>query len=231
MTSKKIFSLLLKASVVISVIIGLSFSIGGGAFMGGATTLLYFTIQSNIWIGAICLVFLILEILELKTSKSLKKEWLYIIKFMFTVAITLTFLVFAFLLTPQLLTVFPEYLATPGNICCHYLTPILAIIDFVLFDIKWNSKWYHSFYATVMPLYYLVFSMLCSTNGVIFDEAGSTVPYFFLNYETLGWLTVSSDGIGVVYWIFIILILVIGMGFGFYAINKAMKKSRFAQIV
>lgn len=228
---KKISSIVVKLMIVISATIGILSTMGMGGFMGGTKTLLFFTVQSNIWIAAICLIFVVLEIIGWIKGINLKRNWLYIIKFMFTVSITLTFLVFAVLLAPQIIKIYPSYLSTPSNLCCHYITPILAIIDFTLFDTDWDSKRKHSLFSAIMPLYYLVFSMICSVSGVAFDDKGTTVPYFFLDYKTFGWFRIGDGGIGVFYWIVIIVILVLGMGLGFYAINRLMKKTKFARII
>ena len=57
----------------------------------------------------------------------------------------------------------------------------------------------------------MIFALTLSFNGVKFD--GEIVPYFFLNYKELGWLSISSNGIGVVYWVIILTILVLAIEF------------------
>ena len=227
---KSIGSIVLKLCVVISMAIGLGHTIRFEDFTGKSSSFLYFTIQSNIWIGITCLIFAVLAAVGLYTKKNLIKNWLYILKFMFTVAITLTFIVMALLLTPEAIARGDYiYLASPGNIFNHYITPILAIIDFALFDTAWKNRWINSFYAAIMPFYYLIFALICSFSGVIFSS-GEKVPYFFLNYDKLTWFQFTSKGPGVFWWIIILTVFDIGMGFGFIAINKWMKRTKFAGI-
>ena len=66
-------------------------------------TFTFFTTLSNIWIEIILLVSLIFDVMYLKSngSKNYKNNVFYIIKFMLTISITVTFLVYMFLLAPN----------------------------------------------------------------------------------------------------------------------------------
>lgn len=120
---------ILNIAVIISSIIGLLYTIKGSAFMS-TSALYYYTIQSNIWILLIMLVFVICDIFKFKIPPIL-----YIIKYIITVGITLTFLVFLFLLTPQIIiTGDPTYLLSASNLTLHFISPILAIISFIYCD-------------------------------------------------------------------------------------------------
>lgn len=225
-----ICSITLKLCIFISMTIGLAFTISADDFTGRGTTFLYFTTQSNIWIGSTCLLFAVLMIIGLRSKKSLLKNWMFTLKFIFTVAITLTFLVMALLLTPDMIASgHGDFFFTPGNIFPHYVTPILAVIDFLLFDTVWKNRWTHSILAAIMPVYYLIFAFICSINGVVFT-GGENVPYFFLNYDRLSWFRFTSKGPGVFWWIMILSIFVIGMGIVYIAANRQMRKMKFAKI-
>jgi len=225
-----ICSITLKFCIFISMAIGLAFTIDPDDFTGKGTTFLYFTTQSNIWIGMTCLLFAVLMIIGLRSKKSLLKNWMFTVKFIFTVAITLTFLVMALLLTPEMIASgHGDYLFTPGNLFPHYVTPILAVIDFLLNDTGWQNRWTHSIFAAIMPVYYLIFAFICSFSGVVFS-GGENVPYFFLNYDKLSWFGFTSRGPGVFWWILILTIFVIGMGIGYIAANRQMKKTKLAKI-
>jgi len=225
-----ICSITLKLCIFISMTTGLAFTISADDFTGRGTTFLYFTTQSNIWIGITCLLFAVLMIIGLRSKKSLLKNWMFTIKFIFTVAITLTFLVMALLLTPDMIASgYGDFFFTPGNIFPHYITPILAVIDFLFFDTVWQSRWTHSILAAIMPVYYLIFAFICSISGVIFT-GGENVPYFFLNYDRLSWFRFTSKGPGVFWWIMILSIFVIGMGIVYIAANRQMRKMKFAKI-
>ena len=227
---KSVCSITLKICIFISMVIGLAYTLDAQDLKGKGTNLLYFTTQSNIWIGCLCLVFAVLMIIGLCIKKNLLKNWFYILKFMFTISITLTFLVMAFVLTPDMIARgFGYSFFVPGNIFPHYVTPLLAIADFILFDTEWINKYRNSFYAVIMPIYYLIFAFICSYNGVIFSR-GEKVPYFFLNYDKLTWFGFTSNGPGVFWWISLLSVFIIGMGFGYIALNRFMKRTTFAKI-
>ena len=116
-------TIFLKCVVIISVIIGIPLSAHEtkGFFMSGSTIFMYFTIQSNILIGLICLVGLIFLIRKQKPGNT----W-YIIKYVGTVAITLTGVVFCFVLAPTL----GDHAWNIQNILTHVVVPLGSIIDF-----------------------------------------------------------------------------------------------------
>lgn len=63
-----------------------------------------------------------------------------------------------------------------------------------------------------MPLYYLIFSLVLSVLDVDFN--GEKVPYFFLNYDKLGW-TWENGQLGVVFWIIILCVCFILLSYLF----------------
>ena len=97
--TQKICSIILKTIVVLSAVIGtlLSYLAGRNSFMGGNHVFMYFTIQSNIAIAIISAIGLYL----LLRNKPIGKVW-YTIKFVGTVSITLTGVVFGLVLAPTL---------------------------------------------------------------------------------------------------------------------------------
>lgn len=224
----KYLSLIIKILIVISVIVGIVATSGATrvtsdaetaestGFMAG-TTFLYFTIQSNLTIGAICLVFAVIEIVNLIKEKQGKPllvipNWLRTVKFVFTVAITLTFLVFSLILSPTFfISGTASYLWSASNIFCHNLTPILAILDWLLYDYVYKSNKYSFIYGIIMPLYYVAFAYICDAFKVQF-QPGMTVPYFFFDYHTLGWFRIDASGIGAAYWIALLVLMVFGIG-------------------
>ena len=92
-------SSVLKVIVILSALIGtfLSAYAGRHSFMGGSRVFMYFTIQSNIAIAVICAIGLFL----MAKDKAASSAW-YVIKFVGTVAITLTGVVFCFVLAPTI---------------------------------------------------------------------------------------------------------------------------------
>lgn len=201
---KNSLNLLVEITLIAFGIYGLYLNFFSTGFMGNGSMLLYFTIQSNIAILAIVIVFFALKIIQLITNKKLINNFLLHLKFVFTVGITITFLVFFILLAPSQQ---PSYLSSMTNLTVHCLVPIFALVDFFFFDtdIKFNK--FSPLSGTIFPLLYLFFVLICTQVGVRFN--GQFVPYFFLDFKTLGWFDISSKGIGVFYYILILLFFVI----------------------
>ena len=198
-------------------------SLGTSGLMSGFS-LLYYTVQSNIWIGVTCLVFALLKIIGYKRKNNLIPSWLYVTKYVFVVAISLTMVVFWFLLAPTLQL--PSYLVSPSNLFAHTLTPITAIISFLFFDSReYQLMKKHALFSLVTPLYYIVFAIIASSSGVVFHTF--RMPYFFMDYYQFGWLnllTFSSEygfsSFGVFYWIVIISLFILLMGLGYVYLNN-----------
>lgn len=226
MSKKKlIISIILESVIIVGAIIGLFFTMySDGAFMA-TTAFLYYTIQSNLVIAAAAIIFLVYHVIELKTGKDNMPNWLRTIKFSCTVAITLTFVVFSLLLTPEMIAQGnTAYFTSISNLTLHNLVPICAIIDYLVFDFKHKSTKYTFLWSAVMPLYYFAFAMILSFSGVTFGS-GAKVPYFFLNYDKLGWLKIQGGNIGVIYWFVILCLAVLAMAWFFIWIkNKVAKK-------
>lgn len=223
---EKVVSLINKGIVVISVIMGVILSVlqRTDAFMSGASTFLYFTIQSNIWIGLICLVFIIIEIINRIKHVNFYKRWMYIIKFIFTVSITLTGLVFCTVLAPTM-----KALAwNITNVLTHVIVPLFSIID--LFVDRSNFKYSHKhcLLSLIPPAYYLIFSLICYFADIKFAY-GENFPYFFLNYSSpagvFGFSNVMPYFMGSFYWIVLMLLLVLAFAYIYRFIDSKIKNS------
>ena len=92
-------SYMLKCIVVVSAFTGIILSAGAGkgSFMGSTKVFMYFTIQSNIAIALICAIGFAL----LVRGRRIGRSW-FTFKFVGTVSITLTGVVFCLLLAPVL---------------------------------------------------------------------------------------------------------------------------------
>lgn len=228
-TKSLIWSIVIKTLIVAFCVLGVVFTAKGDNYMA-QKLFLYFTIQSNICIALISLVFIVFDIIKFKKPNFVVPNLFYIIKFVFTVAITLTFIVFSLMLTPELIIIDQaSYLITLENICLHNLCPILAIVDFFVFDKIVFKK--HTFvYGIFMPLYYLIFSLICSLIGIDFGD-GLFMPYFFLDYKENGWFRLGGGKVGVAYWIVILLLVLLGLGFVLMWVKNRVEKIKQSKIV
>ena len=218
--SKKQFmtSLVLKSILIISVIIGVIVSATSESeFMSGNMIFMYFTIQSNILIAIVCLIGLIFLLKNFKANRI----W-YVIKLVSTISITLTGLVFTFMLAPTL----GSQAWNLANILTHVIVPVSAVFDFFVVGINMYFKKKDVIYVIIPPLLYAIYAGI----GYTLDWKFTTeynYPYFFLNWGSkAGAFGFSSElpYIGVMYWIILLLLLLIGLGFLYLKIINVFKK-------
>ncbi len=211
-----ICSVIIKLLLVCSALSGLVMCFGTtSGFMSGKSLLLYFTNQSNIWICIVAFVLAIIQILNLKKGKYNLNKKAALIQEIFTVSITLTGVIYCFVLVPAFLAAgggFNPF--SPTQMLLHVVTPVLAIVDFVLFTRGVEFKYKQSFLATIPPFYYLFFSMIGYHRGWDFG-GGVNYPYFFLNYGSpagvFGFSKEMPYFMGAFYWIAFIVCLVTAM--------------------
>ena len=198
----RIVSFLLEISIVACAIEGvrLTAEYGNEGF-------LYFTVQSNIWIAVVCLMTAIIQIIYLILRKGPLPGWLRDMKIVFTVAITLTGLVFCAVLAPTTNDPF----GSMSNVLTHVVVPVLSIID--LFLTKNGKPSYKvMLWTTIPPLYYLGFASLGYVLNWDFG-GGLNYPYFFLNWGSSAGAFGFGQGLyfmGTFYWIILLLLVVVG---------------------
>ncbi len=162
-------------------------------------------------------------------SKS--NSW-YIFKFMMTIAIAVTFTLYLCFLAPTNKLGFVGAYLTNGcsSLCVHAIAPLLAIIDFVLFDYRFRSSSAHIYFATIPPLAYVAYAaMLSEFAGVRWGVHAMRAPYNFLNYGApAGWFgfapqtfNATTLGVGVAYLLIIFTLIFIGVGRVFLALKDA----------
>lgn len=217
--AKILSKIIIKAALVVVGILGIIFTAQSSTFMGGGSVFFFFTVQSNIFIIAMTLIFLINEIVQLITKKSFINQTFLFIKYVATVAITVTFLVFFTMLAPLMGV---DYLLSFNNFSLHAIVPILAIVDFILFDTDINLTYSNSLFATIAPISYVIFVYI----GAIFKlQYGENLyyPYFFLDFEKNGFL--FEKGFGIIPWILILLAGICGLGFLYCLFIKLRQKA------
>ena len=130
-----------------------------------------FTMQTNF----IITIQFTLAILWHNKPESLKKI-IGPLKGAFTLYITITFVVFAILLSPFYQ---PTGWAAFSNLVLHYITPIAFIVDWVLTETKVRYQWNYLLYWMIYPLCYIIFAVIHGT------FTGNYIYYFF-DINTLG---------------------------------------------
>lgn len=211
--------IIIKTIIILAVLYGFLLSIGM------KYTWTYFTNLSNGFVAIVMFIFLIKDVLEYKGKKVKFPNWLYLIKFLSVISISLTGLVYMFILAPfqpgGFIAAYTMMLM--GSFALHFLVPVLSVVDFIFFDKDYKPKKIHAIYAIIPPLMYVVFIVIL---GKCFNFRWGAMttpmmaPYNFLNYgaptgwfgfdlSQAGWTTL---GIGVFYMVILLSLLFVGLG-------------------
>lgn len=218
---ERLLSYILKLIVISAAVIGtiLSAIAGRRYFMGGSKVFMYFTIQSNLAIALICAV----ESIILAKKKPISPVW-SVIKFVGTVSITLTGIVFVFVLAPTMGTSAWNI----QNILTHVVVPLIAVIDFFVLAPSTQIEYKNIFYVIIPPLLYAVYAGIAYIKGWEFSD-GINYPYFFLNWGSpAGAFGFSKElpFMGTVWWIISLFLFLILIGFLYLKIARLIKKAR-----
>ncbi len=221
---QKTISLLLKCLVFLSAVIGtfLSAYAGRHSFMGGNRVFMYFTIQSNIAIAIICAIGFIFFL----TDREISKLW-YTIKFVGTVSITLTGVVFGFVLAPTL----GVNAWNIQNTLTHLIVPVAAVIDFFVISGVTTIKKSNVIYVIIPPILYAIYAGIGYVNNWQFAD-GINYPYFFLNWGSKAGafgFTNELPFMGSAWWILALLIFLIVIGYVYLLISDLIAKARNRQ--
>ena len=216
---KTIIRILIKAALVIIGTFGIILTAQSSTFMGGASVFFFFTVQSNIFIMLIALLFLVNEVVQLISKKNLINQVLLHIKYVATIGITITFIVFFTMLAPLMGM---DYLLSFKNFSLHAIVPILAIVDFFLFDTDIQLTYKSSLLAAIPPVCYVAFVYIGAFFKIQYAK-DLYYPYFFLNIDTNGFFF-EKGTMGVIPWIIILLAFIIGLGCFYCLLMKLRQK-------
>lgn len=179
----RIFALIWRSLTVAACAAGLYPMFFGAAF--SAQSLCYFTTQSNIFIGILFIALTAGTLAQLIKNGS-RGEVFHIAPW-FQLAIVffiqITFLVFAFLLSGSMFSM--GYEIGISNILLHYLVPLMALADWILFMPHGLVKFRHAAFWLVYPAAYVAFAFIRAELGAPF-YGGSRFPYFFMDADVLG---------------------------------------------
>jgi len=224
------FSALLKCAAVAFSVYGMSLT------EQGIKMLTQFTNLSNIFGDIALVISLAFDVAIYASFARRKPQWVYVLKYISALSLTLTFFAYMVFLAPNSEYGFwGAYLRNGGaSLCVHVLSPVLSIIDFFAFDRAYKPKNYHCLIGCFPPALYFVSIVILGALGM--DWNGMAAPYAFLNYAApAGWFGLNleydnspSFGVGVFYIVAIILILFIAVGRAFIGIINIGKGKRAA---
>ena len=213
-------SFILNIIIVIMVLIGTISMVTGFKFMASIEVLTstgmhafkYFTVLSNILVGLASLILLIYE--YLLNNKRIKKipKYAFLLKYMGTVAVSLTFLVTLFYLSPSLGSKF-WFLYQNANLIFHFLVPVLSFISFCFFE-KAELSFKYTFYSLLPTFLYGIYYTI---NALIHMEEGIVA----IEYDWYGFVKSGLLSVFIVFPLIIFITYIIG--YLIFRINK--KKS------
>jgi len=197
MIINKRFALIFRLGAMMFALAGLLKQIG--VFHGTLSfhSFMFYTIQSNL------LAVVLFAYLSFRTAMSLRTGlfgnigWHPRLGMIIAVDLLVTMVVFWTLLTP---VVPPSYLWTFENIAIHTVTPLLCLLDFILFSEPRRLKYRDIYYTCIFPVFYVIFTSIAGLAGYVygfsatFSNEGSAVidtapvrfPYFFMDFDRLG---------------------------------------------
>lgn len=210
--SKEKISYVLKCLIVFCSLGGVALSLIQARFDGfipWGTRLLYFTAQSNLWIGFTCLALLFLPFMKVNERHERR---LYLLKYIFTVSITTTGLIFCGLLGP-----FADKTMHPwsaSSFLTHVFSPLFSIIDFFLNPYPLVLKKHEKLSPLLPPTVYVVVTGILNLRNVNFGR-GDPYPYFFMHLRSpvglFGFGRVFPFYMGSFYWIVIFALLTLSI--------------------
>ncbi len=166
-------------------------------------SLSYYTIQSNIFIVVVMIIYLF--------RKKIPSKWLLIVKHSATIGIMLTFLVYHLVLSP-VIKITGEYdVPFINDFLVHTFVPLLAVIDLLLFDIKGNLNYKDSLWFLSLPVFYFIYAQIYAFSGGIFqfETTTSRYAYFFLNVDKIGWGMVALYSCSLLVMVYLISLLLV----------------------
>lgn len=173
------FTIILSAGYGLFILLGIS----KGHFTG--QQLLYYTILSNLLIFAYYLVLSIHDLL-----KPSKETRLPNLQGAFTLMISITGLVYHFLLAPQIGTENPYGIDPLANTLVHSYVPLAVIIDWIFFVSIPNPKRLKPLYWLNIPLGYWLIAIIYASFKIPFALTGKYYAYFFIDINQLGFTRV-----------------------------------------
>ncbi len=184
--------------------------VGQGPFEPSWETFKYYTCISNYFVFAVSVIVLADNVRRVRAGERRgHNNKIRLFKFMTTVMILVTFLVYCVLLADPFTAGFWRDL---GNLSYHVFAPLLFLLDFFLFDEHRTLNVFAPLWSVIIPLAYVAYIFLLGACVPDF-----VYPYFFLDVNALGYG-------GVMGWVAILLVVFLALAYLMWAYDKLVKK-------
>ena len=184
--------------------------------------LVYYTMQSNV-LGIILFAMLTAHTaIGLRRGSADSAGYFSRFEMVCVIDIMLTFVVFWVLLAPNLFTMVNEYnLWSFDNLAVHGITPLLCLIDYILFTQPRHLKYRDVYFVVIYPLVYLAGTSIAGLLGYVYslspvDGKPVRFPYFFYDFDRLGAAAIAYVAALVVFFLII--------AHGFYLVDAKLRK-------
>lgn len=159
----------------------------------GLKSLRFFTNLSNIFVAIASSILLAFNIKNLVKDEYSYPKWLILLKFTSTVAVTVTFLTVVFFLGP-LTAIYGETgyfsMFAHNNFFLHFLSPVLAIVSFILFERLDDFKFKYTVFG-IIPIF--LYSIVYFIMVVLVGETNGGWPDFYgFTFGGYSWAAVIS---------------------------------------
>jgi len=170
-------------------------------------TLMFYTMQSNMLAIALFAMLLIRTAIGLRDGKTGSAGYFARFEMICVNNIMLTFLVYWLLLAPILFTMVEEYsMWTFDNLAVHAFTPLLCLLDYILFTQPRHLKYRDIYYICIFPLAYTAATSIAGLLGYVYfisaaDGLPVRFPYFFYDFDRIGFLSLAYIGAMVIFFL------------------------------
>ncbi len=209
-------SIIFKLLVVMSLLAGILLNVVHTTSI--SAILSYYTLQSNI----VCLIMFLGIIIVIMSKNNYRTSIYYLLKGGSTMAILITGITYQIALAPNNFYMEVSYTIQTerywANLLVHIVSPILVLLDYVLFDEKGNFKYYYPIIWLFLPLGYVIYVYSYSARGGSFYGIGGSreFAYIFLDYNQIGYASVFKS-------IMIIAILILLVSYIFVFLDRKVK--------
>jgi hypothetical protein len=195
LSRNKIFAMIFRLFALLFSIWGILAITGVFKNAFNPVALLAYTIQSNILTAIFFGILLTRTVLCVMSKKnhpsSIEKPYGFFprLSAFVSVAIFVTMVVFWLILAPSFQGANMIRLLALDNLAVHLITPLLMLIDYILFTERGKLKKYDPLLCAIIPYAYLLEAMtLGLTHTVKYDSLGihSYYPYMFLDIDRFG---------------------------------------------
>jgi len=181
-----------------------------GAFKGELhfQSLAFYTMQSNILAIVLFGMLIVRTAIGLRDGNKGNAGYFARFEMICVIDIMLTLIVFWILLAPTLFSMVGEFsMWSFDNLAVHAFTPLLCLLDYILFTQPKHLKYRDVYYVVIFPIAYLIGTSIAGLMGYVYMTASDgkpmRFPYFFYDFDRIGAVSFLYIGALIVFFLII----------------------------